>query len=208
MKVGYTTGIRGMEIRYGPWEDQVKPSGDHIPGNTVVNETFDPMYEPSLLLSYLTWAVKTICSRRLASLTINFVCAKREAASENTTQCKLPAAQRYRSVSDGGVLLSAVPVHGYQRRARVTLGTGQWVSQRWRRTSLCGTCPCPRLPEASPSHPGDRAVGQSAMVVYFFLRYLSTATKGEPESPWGQGSGSVSDGGVLLSAVPVHGYQR
>ena len=57
MKVGYTTGIRGMEIRYGPWEDQVKPSGDHIPGNTVVNETFHPMYEPSLLLSYLTWAV-------------------------------------------------------------------------------------------------------------------------------------------------------
>ena len=49
-----------MEIRYGPWEDQVKPSRDHIPGNTVVNETFDPMYEPSLLLSYLTWAVKTI----------------------------------------------------------------------------------------------------------------------------------------------------
>ena len=105
MKVGYTTGIRGMEIRYGPWEDQVKPSGDHIPGNTVVNETFDPMYEPSLLLSYLTWAVKTICSRRLASLTTNFVCAKRVAASEtppnancplhNVTDCKLPAAQRY-----------------------------------------------------------------------------------------------------------------
>ena len=66
MKVGYTTGIRGMEIRYGPWEDQVKPSGDHIPGNTVVNETFDPRYEPSPLLSYLTWAVKTICSRRLS----------------------------------------------------------------------------------------------------------------------------------------------
>ena len=82
MKVGYTTGIRGMEIRYGPWEDQVKPSGDHIPGNTVVNETFDPMYEPSLLLSYLTWAVKTICSRRLANLTTNFVCAKRAAASK------------------------------------------------------------------------------------------------------------------------------
>ena len=46
------------------------------------------------------------------------------------------------------------------------------------------------------------------MTVYLFLRYLSTATRGEPESPWGQGSGSVSDGGVLLSAVPVHGYQR
>ena len=91
MKVGYTTGIRGMEIRYGPWEDQVKPSGDHIPGNTVVNETFDPMYEPSLLLSYLTWAVKTICSRRLASLTTNFVCAKRAAASETppTANCPL-----------------------------------------------------------------------------------------------------------------------
>ena len=84
MKVGYTTGIRGMEIRYGPWEDQVKPSGDHIPGNTVVNETFDPMYEPSLLLSYLTWAVKTICSRRLANLTINF-CLCEASTSEQTT---------------------------------------------------------------------------------------------------------------------------
>ena len=95
MKVGYTTGIRGMEIRYGPWEDQVKPSGDHIPGNTVVNETFDPMYEPSLLLSYLTWAVKTICSRRLANLTINFVCAKRPAASEPPLKLQLPAAHRH-----------------------------------------------------------------------------------------------------------------
>ena len=83
MKVGYTTGIRGMEIRYGPWEDQVKPSGDHIPGNTVVNETFDPMYEPSLLLSYLTWAVKTICSRRLASLAYKFcLCEAIVAASK------------------------------------------------------------------------------------------------------------------------------
>ena len=90
MKVGYTTGIRGMEIRYGPWEDQVKPSGDHIPGNTVVNETFDPMYEPSLLLSYLTWAVKTICSRRLASLTTNFVCAKRAAASKPPPHANCP----------------------------------------------------------------------------------------------------------------------
>ena len=96
MKVGYTTGIRGMGIRYSPWEDRVEPSGDNIPGSTVVNATFGPMYEPSLLLSYLTWAVKTICSRRLANLTTNFVCAKRAAASEPTTQCKLPAAQRYR----------------------------------------------------------------------------------------------------------------
>ena len=87
MKVEYTTGIRGMGIRYSPWEDRVEPSGDNIPGSTVVNATFGPMYEPSLLLSYLTWAVKTICSRQLASLIINFVCAKRVAACKTTTHC-------------------------------------------------------------------------------------------------------------------------
>ena len=77
----------------------MEPSGDNIPGSTVVNATFGPMYEPSLLLSYLTWAVKTICSRRLASLTTNFVCAKRAAASKPPPYCKLPPAQRYTSVT-------------------------------------------------------------------------------------------------------------
>ena len=44
-----------MGIHYSPWEDQVKPSGDNIPGSTVVNATFGPMYEPSLfvVLPYL-----------------------------------------------------------------------------------------------------------------------------------------------------------
>ena len=90
MKVGYTTGIRGMGIRHSPWEDRVKPSGDNVPGSTVVIATFGPMYEPSLLLSYLTWAVKTICSRRLANLTTNFVCAKRAAAEQTTPTANCP----------------------------------------------------------------------------------------------------------------------
>ena len=28
----------------------MKPSGDNIPGSTVVNATFGPMYEPSLFV--------------------------------------------------------------------------------------------------------------------------------------------------------------
>ena len=48
-----------------------------------------------LLLSYLTWAVKTICSRRLSQPHYKFCLCEPSSIWRTTTQCKLPAAQRY-----------------------------------------------------------------------------------------------------------------